>query len=109
MKPARNRALPALVAAAAIAAAVLPAHPIAAQPDNALPTRAVIPTATPTLLLPVLPSVAPGYAAPRVTPGAPAIVGVAAQPFVGVSLQDAIAMALLRNPNLAVSSSCLPT
>ncbi len=105
MKRERNRALPALVAAAAIAAAVLPAHPIAAQPDDALPSRAVIPSATPSLLLPVVPSVAPGYAAPRVTPGAPAIVGVTAQPFVGIALQDAIAMALLRNPNLAVSAS----
>ncbi|MBV8499492.1 MAG: TolC family protein, partial [Candidatus Eremiobacteraeota bacterium] len=33
------------------------------------------------------------------------IVGVTARPFVGISLQDAIAMALLRNPNLAVSAS----
>jgi len=104
MRPGRHRALPAIVAAAAIAAAVLPAHPSAAQ-DDALPARATIPTAMPTLLLPAVPSVAPGYAAPRVTPGPPAIVGVTAQPFVGISLQDAIAMALLRNPNLAVSAS----
>ena len=33
------------------------------------------------------------------------IVGVTQQPFVGISLQDAIAMALLKNPNLAVSAS----
>jgi HAE1 family hydrophobic/amphiphilic exporter-1 len=105
MRSAKNRALPAFVAAAAIVAAVLPAHPIAAQPDDALPSRAVVPSAMPSLLLPVVPTVAPGYAAPRVTPGAPAIVGVTAQPFVGISLQDAIAMALLRNPNLAVSAS----
>ncbi len=104
MRQGRRRALPALVGAAALAAAILPAHPSAAQ-DDALPTRAVIPTATPTLLLPVVPSVAPGYAAPRVTPGSPAIVGVTAQPFVGIALQDAIAMGLLRNPNLAVSAS----
>jgi outer membrane protein TolC len=104
MRAEHNRALPALLAAAAIAAAVLPAHPTAAQ-DDALPARAAIPTATPTLLLPAVPSVAPGYAAPQVTPGSPAIVGVTAQPFVGITLQDAIAMALLRNPNLAVSAS----
>ncbi len=104
MRRGRHRALPALVGAAALAAAILPAHPSAAQ-DDALPTRAVVPTATPTLLLPVVPSVAPGYAAPRVTPGSPAIVGVTAQPFVGIALQDAIAMGLLRNPNLAVSAS----
>ena len=35
------------------------------------------------------------------------IVGVTQQPFVGISLQDAIAMALLKNPNLAVSASNL--
>ncbi len=104
MRQGRRRALPALVGAAALAAAILPAHPSAAQ-DDALPTRAVIPSATPALLLPVVPSVAPGYAAPRVTPGSPAIVGVTAQPFVGIALQDAIAMGLLRNPNLAVSAS----
>ncbi|MBV8499969.1 MAG: hypothetical protein JO003_12015, partial [Candidatus Eremiobacteraeota bacterium] len=104
MRSPRSRALPALVAAAAIAAALLPARPMAA-PDDALPPRAVVPTATSTLLLPIVPSVAPGYAAPQVTPGSPAIVGVTARPFVGISLQDAIAMALLRNPNLAVSAS----
>ena len=38
-------------------------------------------------------------------PSAARIVGVTQQPFVGISLQDAIAMALLKNPNLAVSAS----
>jgi HAE1 family hydrophobic/amphiphilic exporter-1 len=104
MISAKHRTLSALVAAAAIVAAVLPAHPTAAQ-DDTLPARAAIPTNTPSLLLPIVPSIAPGYAAPRVTPGAPAIVGVTAQPFVGISLQDAIAMGLLRNPNLAISAS----
>jgi outer membrane protein TolC len=54
---------------------------------------------------PVVPSVAPGYRAPQVAPSAAEIVGVTQQPFVGISLQDAIAMALLKNPNLAVSAS----
>ena len=54
---------------------------------------------------PVVPSVAPGYRAPQVAPSAAQIVGVTQQPFVGISLQDAIAMALLKNPNLAVSAS----
>jgi outer membrane protein TolC len=54
---------------------------------------------------PVVPSVAPGYRAPQVVPSAAEIVGVTQQPFVGISLQDAIAMALLKNPNLAVSAS----
>ncbi len=52
-----------------------------------------------------MPSVAPGYRAPDVAPSAAQIVGVTQQPFVGISLQDAIAMALLKNPNLAVSAS----
>jgi HAE1 family hydrophobic/amphiphilic exporter-1 len=101
----KTRSLSALVAAAAIAAAVLPVARISAQPDAALPNRATLPTAIPTLILPVVPSVAPGYAAPQVTPSAPAIIGVTAQPFVGIALQDAIAMALLRNPQLAVSAA----
>ena len=54
---------------------------------------------------PVVPSVAPGYRAPQVAPSAAQIVGVTQQPFVGITLQDAIAMALLKNPNLAVSAS----
>jgi outer membrane protein TolC len=96
-----------VIAVAALAAAVMPVQRISAQPDEPLPDRATIPTAIPTLILPAVPSVAPGYAAPQVAPSAPAIIGVTAQPFVGIALQDAIAMALLRNPNLAVSASNL--
>ena len=59
----------------------------------------------PTMMLPAVPSVAPGYRAPQGAPSAPAIIGVTQQPFVGIALQDAIAMALLKNPNLAVSAS----
>jgi outer membrane protein TolC len=100
-----TRALSALIATVALATAVSPWQRISAQPDDTLPARATLPTAIPTLVLPAVPSVAPGYAAPAVAPSAPAIIGVTAQPFVGISLQDAIAMALLRNPNLAVSAS----
>lgn len=53
----------------------------------------------------VAPSVAPGYRAPEVEPSNPGIIGVTQNPFVGISLQDAIGMALLKNPNLAVSAS----
>jgi outer membrane protein TolC len=53
----------------------------------------------------VVPSVAPGYRAPQVEPGNPGIVGVTQSPFVGISLQDAVAMALVKNPDLAVSAS----
>ena len=54
---------------------------------------------------PPVPNVAPGYRAPAAETSAPAIAGVLAQPFVGISLQDAVAMALARNPQLAVSAS----
>ncbi len=101
----RTRAFCALVGLMALAAGALPLQQISAAPDDALPSRAVIPTAIPTLMLPVAPSVAPGYQAPQVEPSAARIVGVTQQPFVGISLQDAIAMALLKNPNLAVSAS----
>jgi HAE1 family hydrophobic/amphiphilic exporter-1 len=74
----------------AIALAALPVQRTAAQ----LPPQ-----------FPVVPSVAPGYRAPQVAPSVAQIVGVTQQPFVGITLQDAIAMALLKNPNLAVSAS----
>lgn len=99
------RSLSALIAVAAMALAVLPVQRISAQPDDALPNRVTLPTAIPTLILPPVPSVAPGYRAPQAAPSAAHIIGVTQQPFVGISLQDAIAMALLKNPNLAVSAS----
>jgi HAE1 family hydrophobic/amphiphilic exporter-1 len=89
----------------ALGTAILPLQRISAQTDDALPRRATIPTAIPTVVLPVAPSVAPGYRAPRVAPSAAQIAGVTPKPFVGIALQDAIAMALLKNPNLAVSAS----
>lgn len=54
---------------------------------------------------PSVPNIAPGYRAPTAEPSPPAIAGVLAQPFVGISLQDAVAMALARDPQLAVSAS----
>jgi HAE1 family hydrophobic/amphiphilic exporter-1 len=56
-------------------------------------------------MLPPVPSVAPGFRPPQAQPSGAEIIGVTQQPFVGISLQDAIAMALLKNPNLAVSAS----
>ncbi len=100
-----TRLLSALVAAGALAMAALPLQPTSAQLDDHLPSSVAIPTTIPTLVLAPVPSVAPGYRAPQVTPGAPAIIGVTQQPFVGISLQDAIAMALIKNPNLAISAS----
>jgi outer membrane protein TolC len=84
------RSLPAIVGTMAVVLAALPVQRTAAQLEPRFP---------------VVPSVAPGYRAPQVAPSAAEIVGVTQQPFVGISLQDAIAMALLKNPNLAVSAS----
>ena len=84
----RTRALSALVAAAALATAVWPLQRTSAQLDE-----------------PPVPSVAPGYRAPEVAPSGAQIIGVTQQPFVGISLQDAIAMSLLNNPKLAVSAA----
>jgi HAE1 family hydrophobic/amphiphilic exporter-1 len=99
------RSLPAIVAAMAITLAALPVQRTAAQPETSQASRATVPTLMPSPRFPVVPSVAPGYRAPQVAPSAAQIVGVTQQPFVGISLQDAIAMALLKNPNLAVSAS----
>ena len=101
----KRRALPTVVAIVAIALAALPVQRTSAQLDDTLPSRATLPTEIPSPLLPVVPSVAPGYRAPQVAPSAAQIIGVTQQPFVGISLQDAITMALLKNPNLAVSAS----
>lgn len=86
---------------AALAAAV-PLQPAWAQGAQA---KATIPTPVPSPILPPVPTVAPGYAAPKTAPSAANIIGVTQQPFVGLDLQDAIGMALLKNPNLAISAS----
>src|SRR5271154_1609180 len=58
------------------------------------------------VVLPPVPNVAPGYGAP-VGGALPSgdLVGVAQEPFVGIKLEDAIAMALQRNTDLAISQS----
>jgi outer membrane protein TolC len=96
---------PSVVAIAAVALAALPVQPTSAQFEDPRPPSAHLPTPIPAPSFPILPSVAPGYSAPQAAPSAAQIVGVTQQPFVGISLQDAIAMALLKNPNLAVSAS----
>ncbi len=105
MKTRQTRALSIFVALAALAMAGLPLQRTSAQLDNRAPSSAAIPTAIPTLILPPVPSVAPGYRAPQAAPSAARIIGVTQQPFVGISLQDAIAMTLVKNPNLAISAS----
>ncbi|MGA8097754.1 MAG: TolC family protein [Candidatus Cybelea sp.] len=100
----RSRTLPAIVALTAVALAVLPVARTSAQLDP-LPGRAVLPTEIPSVRAAAPPTVAPGYRAPEVEPSNPGIVGVTQSPFVGLSLENAVGMALLRNPNLAVSAS----
>jgi len=101
----KPRSLPAVIAVTAVALAVLPAPPTYAQLDDTLPRRVTLPTQIPSPVLPVVPTVAPGFRAPQVAPSAAQIVGVTQKPFVAISMQDAIGMALLKNPNLAVSAS----
>ncbi len=105
MRHLKTRVLSAIVAGAALTLAVVPFEATSARPDDALPRRAVLPTEIPSPRIAIPPSVAPGYRAPEVEPSNPGIVGVTQSPFVGISLQDAVGMALLRNPNLAVSAS----
>jgi outer membrane protein TolC len=100
----RTRYLSAVVAAVALATAVVPVSRTSAQTGDPLPSRAALPTMLPTVMLPPVPTVAPGYRAPATAPSA-RIVGVTQQPFVAISLQDAIAMALVKNPSLAISAS----
>jgi outer membrane protein TolC len=102
----KSRNLWALVALAAVLAGSLPIQRVAAQVGgDALPGHAPLPTPVPSPILPIVPTVAPGFRAPNTAPSGANIVGVTQQPFVGLSLQDAIGMALLKNPNLAVSAS----
>ena len=75
-----------------------------ARPQSGVQTIAQpAPPAIP--ILPAVPDIVPSYMAPQT--GAPAgeIVGVAQQPFVGITLDDAIAMALMKNTDLALAQS----
>ncbi len=104
MQDVRVRALPAVIAIVALGLAALPSGPTSAQVD-ARSRRATIPTPIPTPSLASIPTVAPGYRAPEVEPSSPGIIGVTQKPFVGISLQDAVGMALVKNPELAISAS----
>jgi outer membrane protein TolC len=85
--------------------AVIAATPFAVSAQTTLQGTTVIPTPVPTPVTPPVPTVAPGYKAPDVRPTSANIVGVTQQPFVGISLDNAIGMALLKNPDLAVAAS----
>ncbi len=57
-------------------------------------------------VLPPVPNVAPGYVEPHNGPlPTGALVGVNAEPFVGIRLDDALGMALGRNTDLAIAQS----
>ena len=106
----KSRNLWVIVSLLAIMAASVPVGRVAAQTDTIglptwLPSHAPIPTNVPSPILPIVPTVEPGYKAPNAAPTGANIAGVAQQPFVGLSLEDAIGMALLKNPNLSISAS----
>jgi HAE1 family hydrophobic/amphiphilic exporter-1 len=104
MQDVRVRALPAVLAIAALVLAALPSERTSAQGD-ARSRHATIPTPIPTPSFASIPTVAPGYRAPEAEPSSPGIIGVTQSPFVGISLQDAVGMALVKNPELAISAS----
>jgi outer membrane protein TolC len=56
-------------------------------------------------VLPAVPNIAPGFSAPVNAVPNGDLVGVQQQPFVGLTLQDAIAMSLQRNTDLAIAQS----
>lgn len=56
-------------------------------------------------VLPKVPNIAPGYNAPQLETPSANLVGVEQGPFVGITLDNAIGMALARNPDLAVSQA----
>lgn len=95
-----------IVASVATMAASMPFGAVAAQGTHPpLSARAAVPTPQPTAVFPRIPSVARGYRAPAAQPSAANIVGVAQEPFVGLTLSDAIGMALLKNPDLSIAAS----
>src|SRR3984885_14134122 len=101
-------AQPTPAAPSTAAPAVLPATPgqqMQASPASQQPQGEALPPPPIPPVLPPVPNVAPGYAAPANAPLPTGdLVGVN-QPFVGINLQDAIAMALQRNTDLAISES----
>lgn len=88
------------------------AQPMGSQPSaggqasTSQSSAAGLPPPPQPLVLPPVPAVAPGYVGPENGPlPTGALVGVNAEPFVGIGLNDAIAMALGRNTDLAVAQS----
>jgi len=80
------RSLWTIVALLAFVATALPMGRVSAQ-SGPLPSHAPLPTPVPSPILPIVPTVAPGYRAPSVVPTSANIIGVTQQPFVGISLR----------------------
>jgi outer membrane protein TolC len=72
-------------------------------PSEVPPAASPIPI--PSTVLPPVPAVAPGFSAPNLGLPNGSIAGVTQQPYVGIALDDAVTMALMRNTNLAVSQA----
>jgi hypothetical protein len=92
----------------ALALAAAPSPAASASPSAPIPTASPSLIATPLdtrgLVLPTVPNVEPTFR-PSDVPLPPGnIVGVD-EPFVGISIDDAVNMALLRNTDLAIAQS----
>jgi len=72
-------------------------------PSGGEPPASPIPI--PSTIIPPVPVVDPGYGAPDLSQPNADIAGVAQTPYVGIALNDAITMALMRNTDLAVSQA----
>ena len=93
--------------------------PLDAQPTSArqpIPTMTPFPAAEtiapaaspgpiPSPVLPPVPAVAPGFSAPNLGLPNADLAGVTQLPYVGIALDDAVTMALMRNTNIAVSQA----
>ncbi len=86
------------------APSMAPQSPASSMPASS-PSAAGLPPPPVPAVLPPVPNIAPGFSpSSNLLPNGD-LVGVQQQPFVGLSLQDAIAMALQRNTDLALAQS----
>jgi HAE1 family hydrophobic/amphiphilic exporter-1 len=104
---ARQQPAPATSAAPQSSAPPAPQSAPSSAPGATGPVNAAgLPPPPAPPVLPPVPAVAPGYAAPpNTTLPSGDLVGVNAEPFIGITLDDAIGMALERNTDLAIAQS----
>ncbi|HEV2739618.1 MAG TPA: TolC family protein [Candidatus Elarobacter sp.] len=79
--------------------------PAGATPRGGTQGGAGLPAPPVPFVLPPVPNIAPGFSSPVNALPNGDLVGVQQQPFVGLALRDAIAMALQRNTDLAIAQS----